>query len=146
MLPSSNFILSHTSHASHLHYIPDPHHADILMLDDMAVEHGHTVVVHNRDEKGHTPPFRNDDDVFPGGDGAVERGIAALAAAYGKDLGGVDVLVEGVVHVALVDDFPYLPAAKVGHNPAGVVHAEERLTVDVPLSLHHAEGQPPPWQ
>ncbi len=37
--------------------IPDPHHADVLVLDDVAVEHGHAVPVHDRDEKGGAPHF-----------------------------------------------------------------------------------------
>jgi len=47
-------------------------------------------------------------------------------------------LVEGVVHAAVVDDLPDLPGAEVRHELVRVVHASKRDAVDVPPPLHHA--------
>ena len=45
-------------------YIPNTHHTYILVLNDMAVKHGHTIIVLNRYQKFHTSPFGDYDNIF----------------------------------------------------------------------------------
>ena len=40
-------------------YIPDPHHSDIFVFDDVAVHHGHSVPMEYGHEQGSTSEFRN---------------------------------------------------------------------------------------
>ena len=39
---------NHLHRHSHIHDVPDSHHADVLVFDDVAVDHSHPGVVHDR--------------------------------------------------------------------------------------------------
>ena len=78
-----------TTSASSVHDVPHAHHADVLVLDDVAVEHGHARVVHDGDQDADAAPLRHEDDVLPGRHGGVEGGVAGVPAGDGEHLAGL---------------------------------------------------------
>ena len=70
--------------------LPDSHHPDILMFNDMTVENRFPRKIFHRDKHGHTSThFGNDNRVLPCRDGSIEGGVVRIAASYGKYLSGL---------------------------------------------------------
>src|SRR4030042_3675525 len=102
LLPPLPFPL-HAAHTAH--EMPHPHHADVFVLQDVAVEHGHAGVIHHGHQHGDAAPFGYQYRVLPGGHEVIP-GIGGVRAFDGENQRRIDMLVEGVVHAALVGHRP----------------------------------------
>ncbi len=102
-------------------YLEHAHHAVVLVLDDVAVEDRLAAEIAQRHREADGLPGTQVHHILPG---TVRFGNPVA----GEHLEGIDVEVEGVVHVALVDDLPEFQVALLGGDvDAAVV---ERPTVD----------------
>lgn len=83
--PKERFALAepelHWPHVS-IHDVPQSHHADVLVLHDVAVKHAHASIIDDRHQDAGAAHFGDQHHVFPGRCFSVKGGIGTVAAGY----------------------------------------------------------------